>query len=101
MFKLSKNVKLNVPPNVDLVRGWFIDTLDIFYLLGSRLVRGSMIIFDELINYPQFDKHELKVLFEYMSTHATFRVRLIAAAAPMVMNPTKDVSHQSMAFIVV
>ena len=74
---------------------------DIFYLLGNRLQPGSIIIFDELTNYPSYDKHEMKVLFEYVSSHPDFQLRVIGASTPMHMNPPHDIFYQSVAFIVV
>jgi Macrocin-O-methyltransferase (TylF) len=74
---------------------------DIFYLLGNRLIPGSIILFDELTNYPQYDKHEMKVLFEYMSSHADFQLKVIGAATPMHLQPPHDISYQSVAFVVV
>ncbi|CAF3730406.1 unnamed protein product [Rotaria socialis] len=132
-FSLNSSATSYVPRNVQLVAGWFINTLpsflqnidhhyrdcsppvtylhvdsdvydsarDIFYLLGNRLVPGSIIVFDELTNYPTYDKHEMKVLFEYMSSHANFRLRVIGAATPMYLEPTQDIYYQSVAFIVV
>lgn len=91
-------VNITILPNVQLVRGVFIDTLpgflrmmdavngyhspasvvhidcdiydgarDVLFLLQSRLVPGTIIIFDELFNYPGYEKHEIKALFELMS----------------------------------
>ena len=74
---------------------------DIFYLLGNRLRPGSIIIFDELTNYPSYDKHEMKVLFEYVSSHPDFQLRVIGAATPMHLDPPHDIFYQSVAFIVV
>lgn len=74
---------------------------DIFYLLGNRLIPGSIIIFDELTNYPMYDKHEMKMLFEYVSSHPDFQLRVIGAATPMHLQPPHDIYYQSVAFIVV
>ena len=81
-----------VRPNVVLVPGWFNETLPVFcqqFLqagkvsllhvdcdiyasaktvllgLGSAIVPGTIVVFDELINYPGFEDHELKALFEF------------------------------------
>lgn len=72
-----------VPPNVTLVKGWFDATLPgfaarhpgpaallhvdcdlysstkcIFASLGSRIVPGSVIVFDEYFDYPGWQEHE-------------------------------------------
>ena len=74
-----------VPENVELVKGWFDTTLPaflrsrqgpiallhvdcdlysstktIFDLVGSRLTKGSVIVFDEYWNYPGWMEHEHK-----------------------------------------
>jgi hypothetical protein len=81
-----------VHPNVVLVPGWFHETLPPFrerFLrrdpvsllhidcdlysstitvlrgLHENLVPGTILVFDELLNYPGCEEHELKALFEY------------------------------------
>lgn len=81
-----------VPSNVRLIKGWFSDTLplfksaqlgsspiaflhidsdlyssarDIFHTLGDNIVPGTIILFDELYNYPGFEEHELKALRKF------------------------------------
>ena len=46
-------------------------TKTVFSYLGSRLTTGSIIVFDELIGYPSFEKHELKAFYEFgrLGTH--------------------------------
>ncbi len=46
-------------------------TQTVFSYLGSRLKKGSIIVFDELIGYPSFEKHELKAFYEFgrLGTH--------------------------------
>lgn len=84
-----------LPPvlhNVDLIKGWFSDTLPAFlnarpdpiaflhidcdiyssasYVLQSladRIKAGTIIVFDELFNYPGFENHELKALDEFLA----------------------------------
>ena len=85
----------SVPPNVELVPGWFSDTLPAFTrradcrstyaglihidsdiysscafvlatLTSAGLVRrGTVIVFDELLHYPGWHAHEFKALFEW------------------------------------
>jgi predicted O-methyltransferase YrrM len=35
-------------------------TKDMFEALGDNIVPGTIMVFDELYNYPGFDKHEWK-----------------------------------------
>lgn len=46
-------------------------TQTVLSYLGSRLTKGSIIVFDELIDYPGFEKHELKAFYEFgrLGTH--------------------------------
>jgi predicted O-methyltransferase YrrM len=79
-----------VQPNVTLFKGWFDVTLPgfaaehpnpiaflhidcdlysstkcIFQHLGSRLVPGSIIVFDEFFNYPGWEDHEFRAFSEF------------------------------------
>lgn len=81
-----------VPPQARLVPGWIKDTLPVFLeknigpiafihidtdtyspaatalqLCKARLVPGSLILFDELIGYPNWRSHEFKALSEAFS----------------------------------
>lgn len=83
-----------LPPvlhNVLLFKGWFKDTLtqlpqqpiallhidsDLYssaatalQILSDRIVSGTILIFDELYNYPGSADHEFKALQEFLSTH--------------------------------
>lgn len=80
-----------VPDNVELIKGWFSDSLPaflsthagkvsflhvdcdlysstrtIFDLLESRLGVGSVIVFDEYWNYPAWQQHEYKAFGEFI-----------------------------------
>ncbi|MGB4867259.1 MAG: TylF/MycF/NovP-related O-methyltransferase [Hyphomicrobium sp.] len=101
-----------VPANVALHRGWFKDsvpkfaaehkekaaflhidcdlyssTADIFSSLGDRIVPGTVIMFDEYFNYPNWQAHEHKAFMEYQaSSGRTFKpigysIQQIAAIA--------------------
>lgn len=49
-------------------------------LLTPRLSPGALLIFDELINYPEYERHELKALLELQArTGRTLRVLGTAA----------------------
>jgi len=80
-----------VKPNVNLIKGWFINTLpafisehnepvtfihvdsdiyssakDIFFYLKSHISNGCIIAFDELIGYTGFELHEWKAWWEFV-----------------------------------
>jgi hypothetical protein len=96
-----------LPPvlhNIELIRGWFSDTLptftkgsdprqpiaflhidsDIyssaataFEILGDRIQRGTILVFDELYNYPGCENHEFKAFQEFLIKH-NFTARYLA-----------------------
>lgn len=96
-LKKSFDMQGNLPsvfPNVNLIPGWFTDTLPTFkasvlqrrqisllhidcdiYSSASYVLRelrenireGTFIVFDELINYEGFHEHEMKVLYEIVN----------------------------------
>jgi hypothetical protein len=96
-----------LPPvlhNVELHRGWFSDTLltfskecdpnqpiaflhidsDIyssavtaFEIFGDRIQVGTILVFDELYNYPGYENHEFKAFQEFLNKHA-FTARYLA-----------------------
>lgn len=41
-------------------------TSDIFYALENRIVPGTIIVFDEFYNYPEWQKHEFKAFNEFI-----------------------------------
>jgi hypothetical protein len=84
-----------VPANVRLHRGWFDDTLPqwvtanpgpvafihidcdlysstqtILMLLADRCVAGTIILFDEYFNYPNWEVHEYKAFQEFVTKYA-------------------------------
>lgn len=93
-FAFKKDAK--IPPvlhNVRLYKGWFKDVLpsfksdvlvnkpiaflhidcdiyssskDVFNALGDNIVPGTVIVFDELYNYPGYENHEWKALKEFL-----------------------------------
>jgi len=81
-----------VPPNVELVSGWFSETLPGFLAehpeqvgflhvdcdihsstryvltaLAERLRPGAVIVFDEFFNYPGFRQHEYRAFHEFVA----------------------------------
>ncbi len=84
-----------VEGNVRLVAGWFDETLEGFLIensgdlalahidsdlyssaktvldaLASRVKPGSIIVFNEYFNYPNWQQHEFKAFAEFCETHA-------------------------------
>lgn len=97
-FSLDGMVPAGMPKNVELIKGWFDDTLPAFLeshpdpvaflhidsdlytsaktvltLLESRIVRGTIILFDDFINYPEWKNGESKAFFEFIeATHRKY-----------------------------
>lgn len=44
-------------------------TKDVFELIGKHIVNGCVIVFDELINYPNYKEHEFKAFYEWVNTN--------------------------------
>lgn len=115
VFNLNGNFPM-VPSNVQLIKGWFDATLPVFVsehkdkkiaflhvdcdiysstkcifdTLGPMLQNGTVIVFDELFNYPTYEKHEVKAFHEFLKTNRKFDVEWIGMAAPVDLNPTID-----------
>jgi hypothetical protein len=83
-----------VPKNVALFKGWFSDTIppwkekfplpvafahidcdlysstvDILEGLADRMQPGTIIVFDEYFNYPNWERHEYKAWQEFVARH--------------------------------
>ena len=52
-------------------------TKDVFDALGSNIVKGTIIAFDELYNYPNYKEHEWKALQEFQKKSG-FNIEFIA-----------------------
>jgi hypothetical protein len=93
-FALDGKVPRFAEPNVTLHRGWFADTLPAFLAanpgsarfvhvdsdlyssavtvlegLRSRIVPGTVILFDEYINYPGWEQDEFRAFQEFVARH--------------------------------
>ncbi|CAF5219995.1 unnamed protein product, partial [Rotaria magnacalcarata] len=71
---------------------------DVLFLLGSRFVPGTIIIFDELFNYPNYEAHEIKALFEFLSG-SNLRLIPLGTGGTIELKPVQDTSIQSFAFV--
>lgn len=121
-----KNPEL-LPPvlhNVELIKGWFSDTLveflktmdqeeiiaflhidsDIysaaataFQVLGPKIRPGTIIVFDELYNYPGYENHEFKAFqefltqFGYEALYLAFNIYHEQVAVQIIGKHEKDV----------
>jgi len=84
-----------VEDNVELIVGWFNETLpgflsknqepfgfihidcdiysstkQVFDLVGNRIAPGTIIVFDEFFNYHGFEMHEYKAFYEFVEVNA-------------------------------
>lgn len=64
-------------------------TSTVLTLLAPRLRANSILVFDELINYPKFEQHEMRALLEFQD--ATGRsLRVLGTQATLVLANTRD-----------
>jgi len=122
-FSLKGNLP-SVPSNVRLVAGLFDTTLPtfardnageklafvhvdcdlysstkcVFDQLGHMFKNGTVIVFDELLNYPTFEKHEVKAFYEFLC-QSGYGVEWIGKLGPVDLHPVKDTGskYQSVA----
>lgn len=113
-FSLDGSVPQFTESNIRIYKGWFEQTLPdflaghaeplrlvhidcdiyastrtVFELIAPRLVRGSVIVFDEYLAYPSWQQHEYKAFQEYVAAHGV-RYRYIGFAS----------SHTSVAVVI-
>ena len=105
-------------PNVTLVPGWFDDTLPtfaaehsgekigllhvdcdlysstkcVFDTLGHMLKHGTIIVFDELLDYPTYEEHEVKAFYEFLTggIGSGYDVEWIGKLGDVDLDPMKD-----------
>ncbi len=93
-FSLNGQVPEFQESNIRIYKGWFENTLPaflaehpgpmrlihidcdlyssartVFNLLASRIVKGTVIVFDEYLNYPSWREHEFKAFQEFVLAH--------------------------------
>ena len=49
-----------------------------------------MIVFDELFNYPTYEKHEILALYEDVVLPGRLGIRWIGKNGPLLLNPSRD-----------
>jgi hypothetical protein len=59
-------------------------TKTVLDLLAPRLVNGSVILFDEYFNYPNWEQHEFKAFQEFVTAHG-FKYTYLAFARQQVV----------------
>ncbi len=107
----------SVRSNVKLVKGWFNHTLPtfksglakgdntiallhidcdlysstktVFEEIGHLITKGTVIVFDELFNYPNAENHELLAFYEYLQK-AGHAITWIGKNGPIVWNAKTD-----------
>lgn len=60
-----------------------------FDALGPHLASGTVIVFDELFNYPTFDRHELLAFHQFIVGSA-FGIEWIGKNGPVDLHPVRD-----------
>eukprot|EP00913_Durusdinium_trenchii_P011152 g10474.t1 len=108
----------DVADNVELIAGWFDETLPEFLeshtdpaafvhidcdlyssakcvldLLRDRLVPGSVIVFDELFNYPGYERHEIKAFYEFLN-ETGIECEWIGIQGPIELVPGPDTEER-------
>lgn len=93
-FTLNGNIPFNKNNNINFIKGYFNDTIEVFlknhkeYILfihidcdlyssaktifdniWDRIVEGTIIVFDEYFNYPNWKNHEYKAFKELCNMH--------------------------------
>ena len=105
----------DVPTNVVLHKGWFHETLPditetlrkeglalihidcdlysstvtVFKHLKPFILSGTIIVFDELLNYPGYQNHELLAFWELLHSN-NWKVKILGKFGPVVACPTTD-----------
>jgi len=110
-FSLDGQIPQNMPANVHFIKGWFDDTLPgflksnpgkvaflhidsdlyssaktILTCLKERLMPGTIIVFDELLNYPGWKTGEIKAWDEFVKeTNTSYEFIGFASSAHSVV----------------
>ncbi|CAF3473203.1 unnamed protein product [Rotaria sp. Silwood1] len=77
------------------------DTRDVFFRLTSRLLSGTLLIFDELFSYRQHEKHELKAIVEFLVANHNLQLKALGSAYPVTLDDAEEnEKSQSKGFVV-
>ena len=123
-FSLGGGLPTIKSPNVRLIKGWFSESLppfleafpkdtvsflhvdcdiyssSIFVLrtLQNQLRNGTIILFDDLINYPEYQSHELLALWEFIQENRErYSIRVLSGVERFEKFPTTDKWPQAVA----
>ena len=109
----------HVPKNVQLIKGWFCDTLpgfvmkhkdervaflhvdcdlysstcDIFKHLEPLFQDEMILVFDELVNYPGYERHEILAFHEFLSAHPEWNVEWIGCLGGFIGHTNANIQH--------
>jgi hypothetical protein len=114
----QNNVLPSVQSNVKLIKGWYKDTLPLFAselvqknqkiallhvdcdIYSSTkcifdnftpfICSGTIIVFDELLNYPSYEKHEILAFFEFLEQNPNLKFEWIGKNGHVILNNMKD-----------
>lgn len=108
-----------VAPNVTLMKGWFHDTLptfkqdilkdspiallhidcdiysstkEVFETFKNNIVEGTIIVFDELWNYPDYRKHEMRAFAEFLFHNNKWFEPYVCRKRDIVLFKNKEVA---------
>lgn len=74
----------------------------VFSLLRDRIRAGTILILDEVVNYPEYLEGELKALHEWLGSRPDLALQVLATSTRTVPHrPTTNIIEQSCAFRVV
>ena len=68
-------------------------TVTIFKLLKPFLIPGSLVVFDELVNYPSFLDHEMLAFYEFLQG-TDLDVELLGTFGDVIQCPAGDPGPQ-------
>jgi len=73
-------------------------TRTVLFTLHPLIHNNTILVFDELINYPGYEKHELKALLEYIEW-SNYKIEWLGTRSFFNPNPTHDLgkTNQSVA----
>ena len=61
-------------------------TRTVLTLLRGRMVPGTLLVFDELFNYPGYEQHEIKAFYEFLREDSV-RCEWIGMKGPISLVP--------------
>lgn len=64
----------------------------VLHEIGARLLPGAVLVFDELVEYPGYEQHEVKALFEFLqASRRPFQwIGCCYGQTPLTRNPSAD-----------